>query len=78
MKVFKCPICENQVEISEHAKKGERVTCTHCFAQLALHHYKGKEVLACANCKETVFDPANCGACERRRELKKIWEEGKL
>lgn len=73
-----CPVCENEIEISEGAKEGKRLTCQNCFAQLALYKYKGKKLLACAFCKEPLFDPEQCEGCERRREKKKIIEEGRL
>jgi DNA-directed RNA polymerase subunit RPC12/RpoP len=78
MPVYKCPICETENDISDQTGIGERITCPGCFAQLALHKYKGKRVLACAICKEPVFDPANCDDCERRREKKSLLEEGRL
>ena len=74
-----CPICENKIELPGYGKVGDRITCPHCFAQLAIYKHQGKEVLACALCKNPTFDPAECGDCERRREKKKaIIEEGKL
>jgi len=73
-----CPICENNIELSDSSKAGSRLTCPACFAQLALFKHQGKHVLGCAMCKEPVFDPGNCGDCERRREKKKILEEGRL
>lgn len=73
-----CPICENAIELPDNPKEKQRVTCPNCFAQLALYKHKGKHVLGCAICKEPLFDPANCGDCERRREKKKILEEGTL
>ena len=78
MKSMTCPICENKVELPDNAKEGTRVTCPHCFAQLAMYKHKGKVVLACAMCKNPVFDAEECGDCERRREKKTILEEGKL
>lgn len=74
-----CPVCENNIDLPDKAKTGERVTCPTCFAQLALHKIGGRLLLACAICKNPVFDPAECGNCERRREKKRaIIEEGKL
>lgn len=73
-----CPICENKIEISDKTKEKSRVTCPHCFAQLAFYMYKGQPVLGCAICKDPLFDPANCGDCERRREKQKLLEEGRL
>jgi len=79
MKAMICPICENKIELPANAKAGERLTCPHCFAQLALYHHKGVHLLACALCKNPTFDAAECGDCERRREKKRaIIEEGKL
>jgi len=75
---YPCPVCENFIEVSDQAKAGERITCPNCFAQLVVHHKKGKIVLGCAICKEPVFDPANCDECERRRERKALLEEGRL
>jgi len=75
---LKCPICEYDMEISDRTKLGKRITCPNCFAQLGLFKHEGKQVLACAMCKEPVFDPSKCGDCERRREKKKILEEGRL
>ncbi|MFH1386426.1 MAG: hypothetical protein ABIH50_02015 [bacterium] len=77
-----CPICEYMIEIvntvEKKKKQKERITCPNCFAQLGLFQHEGKYVLACALCQELVFDPGNCGDCERRREKKRIIEEGKL
>jgi len=74
-----CPICEHSFDIPSQTKPHDRITCPNCFAQLALHHHKGQLVLACALCKNPIFDPEECGDCERRREKKKaIIEEGKL
>jgi len=73
-----CPVCENEIEIPKEAKEGKRLTCQNCFAQLALYKYKGEKLLACAFCKEPLFDPEQCEGCERRREKKKIIEEGRL
>lgn len=79
MKKMTCPICENKIELPAGTKIGHRVTCPHCFAQLALYKHKGEEVLACALCKNPTFDPVECGDCERRRDKKKaIIEEGQL
>ncbi|MBN3033678.1 MAG: hypothetical protein JW873_06250 [Candidatus Saganbacteria bacterium] len=73
-----CPICEFNFEVPDSTKPKARITCPNCFAQLALHDHKGKKVLACAICKNPIFDPAECGDCERRREKRTILEEGKL
>ncbi len=78
MKTYKCPICDNDIGIPEETKTGERLTCPHCFAQLALHKHKRELLFACAICKEPVFDPNQCSECERRREKKQILEEGRL
>jgi hypothetical protein len=78
MKTYQCPICDNNIEVHDHTKPGERITCPHCFAQLALHKHKGQLVFACAICREPVFDPSQCAECERRRERKLILEEGRL
>ncbi|PIS30242.1 hypothetical protein COT42_03445 [Candidatus Saganbacteria bacterium CG08_land_8_20_14_0_20_45_16] len=74
----KCPICEGPIDVAENARAGERFTCPHCFAQLALHKHKGGLVLGCVFCKENVFDPMRCGDCERRLEKKRLFEEGRL
>jgi len=73
-----CPICEHPIEIADTGKAGKRVTCQNCFAQLALFKHDGQYLLGCAVCKEPVFDPGNCGDCERRRERKTLLEEGRL
>lgn len=78
MPKYRCPVCENEVEVPEGVKPSERITCPHCFAQLALHKHHGELVFACAICKEPVFDPDQCADCERRREKKKLLEEGRL
>ena len=75
---FNCPICESAIEIPDSAKTGERITCLNCYSQLALYKHKGKHVIGCAVCKESIFDPQNCGDCERRRDKKKLLEEGRL
>jgi len=75
---MKCNICENEIEVKADAKPGTRITCPHCFAQLAVYKHKGKLVLGCAMCKESIFDPSHCDKCERRRELKELITEGKL
>jgi len=73
-----CPICEARIQVPDQVKKGERITCPNCFAQLGAHKQRGKIILACAFCKEPVFDPVNCDECERRHEKRKILEEGRL
>jgi hypothetical protein len=73
-----CPICENPLELPARAKEKERLTCPNCFAQLALYKHDGKYVLGCAMCAEPLFDPGNCGDCERRREKRRILEDGRL
>jgi len=73
-----CNICEHEIDIPDTKKVGERIMCPNCFAQTALFKHKGKPVLACALCKDQEFDPLNCSECERRRDLKKIYEEGNL
>jgi hypothetical protein len=78
MAIYKCPVCESDIEVPDNERKGTRITCHICFAQLALHEHKKKRFLACAVCKEPVFDPANCGECERRRDKKRILKEGQL
>jgi len=75
---LQCNICETKIEIPANAKHGDRITCPNCFAQLGLYRVKGKLYIGCAICKESVFDPAGCEACERRREKKLIIEEGRL
>lgn len=42
MKVLKCPICEANIEISDKTKVGERLTCSNCYAQLALYKHRSK------------------------------------
>jgi len=71
-----CPICESPIDIPEAVKIGFRVTCPNCFAQLAIFKSKEDYVLGCALCKNPIFEPGNCGDCERRRENKKIYEAG--
>jgi primosomal protein N' len=75
---LKCPVCEFKIELPAKGQAGERITCTNCFAQMALYNHKGKLILGCALCKEPMFDPANCEECERRRERKKIIDGGEL
>ena len=76
--ILKCNICETDIDLPDNPKPGHRITCSNCFAQLALYKVKGKYVIGCALCKEPKFDPSNCGDCERRREKKTILEEGRL
>ncbi len=76
--IYQCPICETNNEVSDSAKKGERITCMGCSAQLSLYKYKGKLIIACALCDKPTFDPVNCDECERRHELKKLYKEGEL
>ncbi len=78
MSGLRCPICEANIDFSENAKAGERVSCPNCYAQLALYKHKGKWVVGCAFCKEPIFDPARCLECERRHERRKLLEEGRL
>ncbi len=79
MNVLKCPICETDIEILEKPMSGERLTCSNCYAQLALRKIKSKLILGCAYCKEPVFDPVACDECERRHERKReLIEEGRL
>ncbi len=73
-----CPICEYPIELADDIKEKNRVTCPNCFAQLAFYMHNGKPILGCAICKEPLFDPGNCGDCERRRERRKIIEDGRL
>jgi len=75
---LECPVCEVKIELPDNTKPGTRVTCPNCFAQMGLFVHKGTKVLGCALCKEAVFSPDNCEECERRREKKKILEEGAL
>ena len=75
---LKCPICENDIEIPDKTEPGKRITCPTCFAQLGLFKHGGVQILGCAICKDPVFDPESCAQCERRREKKKILEEGRL
>ncbi|MDD4179491.1 MAG: hypothetical protein PHH14_05530 [Candidatus Margulisbacteria bacterium] len=79
MKKLSCPICEAEIELFDNVKDKQRMTCPNCFAQLGLFKHAGSYVLACAICKEPIFDPSNCADCERRHEKKKkIIEEGQL
>lgn len=71
---FNCPICENPISLPEDVKVGQRLTCERCSAQLAVHKHRRRFFLGCPLCQEEVFDPMKCDACERRRELKKIYE----
>ena len=73
-----CNICEYKIDIPDGTKSGVRITCPNCFAQLGLYKVRGKFVLGCAICKESVFDPDGCAKCERNRERKALLEEGKL
>ena len=75
---LKCPICEAEIEIPEKTKEKGRITCANCFSQFLLFKQKGKFLLGCAPCPELVFDPMVCEDCERRRERKKLYEEGEL
>jgi primosomal protein N' len=75
---MKCPICETVIEVPDPTREGTRITCPTCFAQLGIFKHKSEHILACAICKEAVFDPDKCADCERRREKKKIIEEGRL
>jgi ribosomal protein S27E len=75
---LKCNICENEIEINENTKPGTRITCPNCFAQLAVYKHKGKLVIGCAMCKESIFDPSNCERCERRQEKRELIKEGRL
>ncbi|MFA6431951.1 MAG: hypothetical protein WCV91_06215 [Candidatus Margulisiibacteriota bacterium] len=76
--IINCPVCDNPIELPEKPKEKERVTCNFCYTQLAIFKHKGEYILACAVCKDRVFEPGNCGECERRHERKRILEEGKL
>lgn len=73
-----CPICEAPVEVPPLVEERTRVTCHNCFAQLAVYRQKDEIILTCAMCKESIFDPENCENCDRRREKKRIFEEGRL
>lgn len=75
--IFKCPICESPIDVT-NKKDGERLTCHVCFAQLALHRHKGKHYLACAMCKNAIFNPDNCENCESRLEKQRLLDEGRL
>jgi len=75
---FKCPICESPISMPNHLGGGERIVCENCFAELAVHKHKGNFFLGCPFCKEEVFSPTNCGACERRRGKVEKWESGQL
>jgi len=79
MKSLKCPICESEIELPDKPKVGGRITCSNCYAQLALRKHGGKLMFGCAYCNEPVFDPAACDECERRHERKRqLIEEGRL
>lgn len=78
MKTHKCPICDEEIDIPDKFKRGQRITCPNCFAQLALYVHKGATILGCAICKESIFNPENCENCENRREKKRLLEEGRL
>lgn len=78
MNIFKCPICENVIELEEKTPIGQRVTCPNCFAQLALRKHKRKMILTCPTCKEEIFDPQNCEECDHRAEKRKLLDEGRL
>ena len=79
MPALDCPICEANINFSDEAKAGERITCPNCYVQLALYKHRGKQVFGCALCKEPVFDPARCNECERRHEKRRqLIEEGRL
>lgn len=78
MQTRKCNVCETEIEIPDNPKHGQRITCPNCFAQMAIYLIKGKHVIGCAICKESIFDPENCENCERRREKKRLLEEGRL
>jgi DNA-directed RNA polymerase subunit RPC12/RpoP len=77
-KKMRCPICDNEIILPENIKHGDRLTCPHCSAQLALRHHRGKDFLTCPVCKEAIFDPQNCEECETRRGKKRLLEEGRL
>jgi hypothetical protein len=77
-KTINCPICETKIDLPKGKIEGKRITCQNCFAQLVLFKNKDQVMAGCAFCKEPVFTPEQCEACERRREKKKIIEEGVL
>ena len=76
MSELKCPICEHPLELPDNIKEGARITCLNCYAQLGVHMHKGKVVLGCPMCKESIFDPTNCDVCERRQEKRNLYQEG--
>lgn len=76
--ILSCPICESPIELDDSTKLGDRLTCPACSAQLALYKHKKNLFLTCPTCKEEVFDPANCEDCDRRKEKKKLLDEGRL
>jgi hypothetical protein len=78
MASYKCPICDTKLEIADTVRIGERITCTNCYAQLALRKHKRRKILTCPTCKEEIFDPQNCEECDTRREKKRLLEEGRL
>lgn len=75
---IQCNVCEFKFEVPNDTKPGARITCPNCFAQLGLYKLQGKLYPGCALCKEPNFDPSKCEDCERRREKKKLYEEGTL
>ncbi|MFA4858021.1 MAG: hypothetical protein WC901_05550 [Candidatus Margulisiibacteriota bacterium] len=68
MQDFHCPICASPIKVTEPLKAGVRFVCENCYAELALHKFRNGYFLGCPFCKESVFDPNNCAACERRQE----------
>ncbi|HVN67997.1 MAG TPA: hypothetical protein VMT55_06455 [Candidatus Sulfotelmatobacter sp.] len=74
-----CPICDWPIELTEQIKHGHRITCPNCFAQLGAFKHNGKFTLACALCREPLFDADNCAECDyRKADKKKFLEEGRL
>ena len=71
---YKCPVCESPIKVPARAAVGERIVCENCFAELALHNYKGNFFLGCPFCKEEIFNPTNCGPCERRQTKVSQWK----
>ena len=68
-----CPVCESEIMVSGLAEVGDRFVCENCFAELALHRFRGEHYLGCPFCKKKTFDPTNCGQCERRSAKVEQW-----
>ena len=62
---LKCTVCEHDIEIPEHARDGDRITCPNCFAQLKLIIDKGRKHLRCAVCGNPMLKECP-DDCERK------------